>query len=112
MSGNDLVTSNVGNDTVYGGSGSDTFYTSDGKSQMFGGFGVDYFNIGYGDQGTNTIEDFKENDFIVVKDSVNIFESADWTISKSGGNTILTSTDGERIVLKNFTTFDQGDIFV
>ena len=93
-SGNDTIFAGTGNDTVDGGSGDDSISAFAGNNSLSGGDGAD--TIFSQDGGNDTIFGGADNDTITIRTLS--------TASVSGGETVTTGTDQDRLDVAQGTT--------
>jgi len=110
--GNDIVNGNMGADSVSGGDGADTLRGGQGDDLVAGGAGGDWIS---GDLGADTLSggagadtfyfsagagQDRVTDFNVGEgDLILLDKGRTYTVSLSGGDTILDLADGDRVIL-------------
>ncbi len=110
--GNDTIEGLAGNDSLSGGDGNDSLDGGDGNDSFVGGLGADTITTGTGSdviQITNTpSEATTVTDFDVATDVIDasLFTNETVDAQESGGNTTLTFSDGQTIVLQSVTLGD------
>ena len=117
--GDDVVYSNLGNDTLSGGDGADWVRGGQGDDSLSGGAGNDWMS---GDRGDDTISGGggadlfntfvgagidRVLDFSLAQgDRVHLEAATPYTVTQSGGNTILDLGAGDQIILVGVSVAD------
>jgi Ca2+-binding RTX toxin-like protein len=91
--GNDILFGGQGNDIVNGGEGADRLAGNKGADTLVGGDGADTFIFGFS-TGNDQV-----SDFTVGTDSLQFDNGLTYTAQDSGGNTLLTLSDGGTVTL-------------
>ncbi|WP_193172827.1 DUF4347 domain-containing protein [Nisaea nitritireducens] len=91
--GNDILFGGQGNDMVNGGDGADQLAGNKGDDTLIGGDGADTFIFGF------STGDDQVSDFTVGTDSLQFDNGITYTAEDSGGNTLLTLSDGGTVTL-------------
>lgn len=102
--GNDVLIGSNGHDHIMGGTGYDRLYGQNGNDTLVGGYGdtitggdgTDKFVLTKG-FGRATILDFEAKDTMIM----NNYTNDDYSIRQSGRNTIVTSNNGDILILAN-----------
>ncbi|HEY9219438.1 MAG TPA: calcium-binding protein [Phenylobacterium sp.] len=123
----DYVVANLGSDTCYGGEGGDTLLGGQAEDLLFGEAGDDWLS---GDRGADTISGGTGADRFVVftgsgvdlvtdfnvaeGDWVSIEGGAAYSLAQQGADAVITTSNGDQLVLLNTTatTLPPGSIFV
>lgn len=114
--GNDLVYGNMGADSCYGGQGDDRILGGQDQDQLWGEDGADFLS---GDRGSDTLSGGAGADIFYAfagsgverildfnyaeGDRVQLFGTRPQSIVVSGNSTIITTVDGDEIVLVGVT---------
>jgi len=103
---------NNGNVTVNGGAGADTFIFGDGAENLS-------INLGEGDGDVDSVTFDGEvfNTTIAnwefdIDDAVDVVDAAAWTAQEAGGNTILTTGDGQSLTFLDITGLTVDDFLM
>ena len=121
--GGDLVYGNLGDDVLFGGGGADTMRGGQGNDSLTGGTGDDFVSGDRGEDtmtggagadifhtsneaGTDRVLDFSQAD----GDRVMLDPGTTFSIAVVGGDTVITVTGGQ-VILIGVTSLSDGDIF-
>lgn len=115
LSGADQVYGNRQDNTLYGGPGADSLLGSQRNNLLYGQYGHVRFNgkcgdnILFGEDGVDTIVIYKGRSWVIAFSSAeDKIENADpytaITQTVSGGNLVLTISDGDTLILLDMTT--------
>ncbi|WP_058313532.1 M10 family metallopeptidase C-terminal domain-containing protein [Cognatishimia activa] len=116
--GNDRIWANQGHDTIHGGSGNDTIGAGWGDDEIWagagddlvtGGAGSDCFHF-YGNDGTNEITDFEDQDTIYIYNSDLSYAQLD--ITQSGANLAIYFENTEITLTDTDLSSIEADQFV
>lgn len=109
--GNDAYWAGSGNVTLVGGSGNDTFAGGAGAATITAGTGSNFIAL-FGEEATNsaaalTVNDFSAKDMIAL---VDFSSAASYTINQSGGNSVLTLSNGATITLVGYSSLTSASV--
>ncbi|MDB5554429.1 MAG: hemolysin expression modulating protein [Rhizobium sp.] len=110
--GGDSLDGGIGNDRLFGDAGNDYIFGGANNDRMTGGAGSDSFHFSSGN-GNDVITDFDAKGGGGKQDHLSLFDGDDFTIKKSGNNTVLDFGDGETLTLLGVKRADfsvEGDV--